>query len=423
MNKLIMGAALLLTSCHPITEIRDTYVSTYQGGDLPSSESKLTSTIEKKLPQDNYTKSGDSVMLLLDRALLRFIEGDTDGSIHDFNVALEALDYYGQDHLMDAVGQVLLEDSIAPYTGDDYEQLLARIYFAAVLIHKGDYSNAYALLRQAEEWSQEKTREYASNHATEHLKVTENPLGKYLFAALLEKKGDLSNAKILYQEVETLTCKEFLAPDLKPKKPAVLIITHNGNAPYKYTEYTDGSKVSLLALELFLCGAGKDFALSSLTGLPTPALAYYPFSDPVFIPYKMNNTPLLSKPLFSVDLAASIELEGKMPIIAARAAARYILRRACVMEAQRKDPNVGVFVDLGMLIVNARTEADTRSWSFLPRQIELSRIDLESGRHTLQIGCDLFPLHLKASDLCVIHVFNIHPGITKVLIPDRFLGE
>lgn len=420
MNKFIIGAALILSSCSPIAETRDTYVAFYQGGSLDQSEACLDQVIQKKIPDDKYTRCGDSVMLLLDRAMIRFIEGDTKGSIHDFNLCLDALDYYGQTHLMDTVGQVLLEDSVAPFTGDDYEQLLARLYFAMVLLHEGDTSNAFALLRQAEEWSQEKTSEYAASPATASLKVTENPLGKYLFAALLEKKGDLSNSRILYQEAENLSQGEFPVPDLKPKKPTLLLITHNGNSPYKFTQYTDASKVSLIALEIFLCGNGKDFALSSLTGLPTPALAYYPSSEAIFIPYKINNSPLISKPIFAVDHAACLELQGKMPIIVARSAARYILRRAAVMEAQRRDPNMGVLCDIGMLIVNARTEADTRSWSLLPRQIELARADLEPGSYELQIGQAVFPIQLKGSDLAIVHVFNIHPGVTKVLIPERF---
>jgi hypothetical protein len=429
MKYLYVGFALLLVSCTSLTQQRETYIAYYQAGEIETSECLLDQTIEKEVPEDNYTKSYDSVLLISDRAILNFQRGKTKEALEDFNLALDALDYYRNTTLIDTVAQILSEDINCPFTGDDYEQLLIRLYFAFTLIHEGDYSNAYAILRQAEEWSQDRQALYQHSPVTASLKVYENPLAKYVFATLLEKRGDLSNAEILYRQAECLSQGEFPVPEMDPSKATFLFVNHNGNAPFRYTEFTDASQVSLLALEFFLNASHDTFAISSIYGLPTPALAYYPESYPIRTCVRLNQNILPLKPIFSVDFAAQRELQEKMPIVVARGAARFILRRSMVAYAGRQDPALGLACDVGMLIANARTEADTRSLSFLPRQYELARVNLDSGCYFIEIevwtpfgpGIYKTKLNIPKNELVVIHQFNIHPGISRVLIPSRYL--
>lgn len=428
MKRLIIGACLLLASCSPLTKTRESYIAAYQANDFASAETLLDQTIQKEIPEEKIHRSSNSVLLFADRGCLKFTEGDTKGAIQDFQCALEALDYYRDVTIIDTACQILTQDDSAPFTGDDFEQLLIRIYFAMTLMQDGDYSNAYALLRQAEEWSQERMELYRKSPVTASLKVYDNPLGKYLFAALLEKKGDLSNSRILYEQTSCLTNGVIQPPELNESLATVLIVNHNGNAPFKYTEFSDASQVSLLALEFFLGATNNQFCLSSIYGLPTPALAYYFNSDPIPTRLKINgsNIPLL--PIFDVDSARELELKEKMPIIVARGAARFILRRSAVAAAGRQDPMLGMVCDIGMLVANVNTQADTRELSFLPRQYEIARVDVEPGCTQVEIevaspfgpGKMAHTLNLKANDLAVIHIFNIHPGVTRVLIPPHF---
>lgn len=418
--RIVLLFCLFLAGCSPLAKTRDAYVAAYQTNDLECAETILDEAIVK-------APAADTVLLHADRGCLRFTEGDAQGAIEDFRCALEALDYYRDVTVFDTASQILSQDDRAPFTGDDFEQLLIRLYFAMALLQEGDTSNAQALLRQAEEWSQERQELYRRSPVTESLRVYENPLAKYLFAALLETRGDASNSRILYEQTEALTQGVFQPPAAHGGLATVIVINHNGNAPFKYTEFTDASKASLLALECFLGATRNQFCLSSIYGLPTPALAYYEGSAPIPTRLKVNGveTPLL--PIFDVDSAREIELQGKMPIILARGAARFILRRSAVAAAERQDPTFGMLCDMGMLIANAKTSADTRALSFLPRQYELARLDVEPGRVTIDIevaspfgqGCSTRTLNLKPKELAIVHIFNIHPGKTRVLFQEK----
>lgn len=421
----------ICSGCSPALIHRDIYISDYQNGAPTYAEAKLTRAIEQELPQQNFQKSDDAVWLLLDRATTRFAIGKIDGAIADYNLAIEAMDYYSQNCALEQVGKTLLQDDFGAYPGADFEQVLARVYFALALIHKGDYSNALAILRQAEELQQQKRENYAKKPYTVGYQLTDNSVAKYLFAALLENRGDCSNAEIMYQQAVQLTGGVNLESHCTSETATVIILCHNGNVPHKISDVCDASIASAIALEIMLSSQRLPPAWSSLTGIPVPALQqkWGSRSLPTFATIDGLKRPLYR--WYDVGFTADYQLRQEMPVIAARGVARFLLRRSAVACAQKQDPCLGAIVDLGMLIANANTQADTRSWTTLPNTIDLTRYDLSAGQHALtiqvdQLGCPPFlreyTLNLKPHDFCVINVFNIHPGFATVQIPQRFVS-
>jgi uncharacterized protein len=409
------------TSCaSSVLAERGSYLTAYHAGGLVQAEERLDALAHQHMPKGNYVKSKEASWLLLDRATLRFARGKVEEAIQDYELALEALDYYDQDSSSDQLAQMLLQDETGAYQADDFEHVLARIYFALALLHVGDESNAFALLRQAEEFQQERQALYSKIPFTRHYRVSPNPLSKYLFAALLEKRGDFSNARILYTQTGLL-------PQEAVEGATIILICHNGNAPYKVSTTCPASVASTVALEILLASHGIEPAVSSFSGIPVPALRHWPFSNPVSIYGYLDgqNHPLM--PIYSVSQAAAEELEQKRPVIAARGVARLAMRRCAVGYFQKKDPALGALADLTMFVVNDHTRADTRSWTTLPAEFDLVRIPVSPCEHALTIQAghllsQTYQLKLKQNDLCIVHVFNIHPGIVRILIPDRYLA-
>lgn len=427
--RLICFTFLICCSCTMAQYRGEEYISSYQRGALAEAQSKVTQSIQKEMPQDDFRRSKDAVCLLLDKATIYFASGEIDEAIADYKLAIEALDYYNQDAPIEMLSKTLLEDSWGAYPGADFEQVLARLYFALALMQQGDHSNAYALLRQGEELQQKKREIYRQTSFTKDYQLIDNAVAKYLFASLLESRGDISNANIIYREVATILGLDHLEqPQHADAK--VLILCHNGNAPYKVSTVSHASIASAAALEILLSSRIRP-AYSSLTGIPTPALFqnYSSLPQPVFVNIDGHNQEL--KPWYNVSAVAHKQLEQEIPVIAARGVARFILRRSAVAYAQRQDPCLGAIADIGMLIVNANTQADTRSWKTLPSTIDLACYNLCAGEHSLSIDIKTalppysyqneFCLQLSPHDLCVINIFNIHPGVTQVLIPQKFL--
>lgn len=405
----------------------------YQKGELQIADNILSQAISDEMPSGNFKKSENAVCLLLNRAMTRFVNLDIKGAIADYELSIQALDYYAQDSTLETAGQILIEDGCSAYRGADFEHVLARIYFALALLHKGDYSNAYAVLRQAEEFQQRKRERYSSIPYMADVQLCDNSFGKYLFAMLLENRGDKSNAAILYQQAQVLSGSSPKCINLQSEQATssatVLLVCHNGNVPFKISATSSASVASAIALEILLSSQRVDPAFSSLPGIPVPVLCQKVQSEPTKTYALINDTSIPIPPYFDVAWAAHTELEQKKPLIVARGVARFLIRRSAVACFQRQDPTLGALMDLGMLVANASTKADTRSWSTLPSSVDLARCSLSPGQHCIRICAQgqgplqaehSIPIKLRANDLCVINIFNIHPGITTILVPPQF---
>ena len=327
---------------------------------------------EKKLTRadQHYTQSNEASLILLSRAMVYFQSGQFDKSTRDFEKALDAIDYYQQISLHEIAGQTLLQDAIAAYVPPPFEQNLARFYQALAFLHQGDEENAAATLY------------YLENHSEQ------NPLTTYLLATLFQRRGD-SNARVLFSR-------------LKIDVPTgnVLLIHHRGTSPQKKTEIAPMSIVSAAYVEKLLQIKDIKPALSSLTGVPIPALVSTPRPTSILKIDRQSYPSLVS---FDIAQAAEDHLDQEMPWTAARAAARLILRRGVVASTKEK---AQPFVDFAMLISNIATQADTRSWAMLPSCIDLYQLDLEPGTHLIQVGKQNVTVTVKPKDLTIVEIFQ-----------------
>jgi len=311
-------------------------VADFRGQRFDAAEEKLR---KADLP---YTSSKDAVLFTLNRAMVRFVKGDIDASLRDFQTALDAIDYYSQFSAPELAAKTLLEDSVGAYRCPPFEIALARFYYALALLQKGDEDNAAAVLYYLENHDQATT------------------LTSYLLALLLDRRGDASNAAILYKRAGA------------ERGARALCIRHIGAAPYKISVMAPASIVSAAALEVILDQFKVRPALSTLTGVPVPQL------QGIDVPVQTG--PCLLQ--YDIGKAAEEQLDKDLPDIAVRAAARILLRRAAVASAkERHQP----FADLGMLFANILTTADTRSWETLPSRIEIVEIDPPAAAKSLYI--------------------------------------
>jgi hypothetical protein len=337
---------------------------------------------EKKLSKadQHYRDSNEAALLLLSRAMVYFQSGQLEKSSHDFEKALDAIDYYKQTSIPEIAGQTLIQDDLAAYVPPPYEECLARFYQALAFLHQGQEDNAAA------------TVYYLENHSQQ------NPLTTYLLATLFQRRGDVSNARILYSRL-----------NVEAPKGNVLLVHHRGAAPQIKTEIAPISVVSAALVETILKIKDVKPALSTLAGVQIPALVNTKRPTSILKIDSHSQPPIVS---FDIDTAAEEHLDKEMPWSAARAAARLLIRRGLVASTKEK---AQPFVDIAMLISNLATKADTRSWTMLPSCIDLYHLDLEPGQHQVQVGKQTVNVTVKEKDLTIIEIFQ--PSSDKLFTP------
>lgn len=430
---IILLLIISLASCSSAIYEQNSYVHAYQSGQLAKAEDLIDTLSKSEMPRDNYLHSKDAVWILLDRATIAFAKGEMTKAIHYYNQALEALDYYDQECRVEKFEQILLQDDTCAYTGDDYEQILARIYLALALLQSEDFSNALALLRQAEDAQEKKIEYYRQVKNPCQSSLILNPLAKYLLGLISEKKKDLSNANLLYDQVSTLLSQEQVPQEFfqSKTKHTLLIVLHNGQSPYKISTTTTGSIASAAVLETLLGCHGIEPAWSSLSGIPVPMLVQNPTSSPTPLSISVGNDQKFCFPFFNVTSTAFYTLEQKKPTIVGRGLARLIFRRSAVAYAEERDPSLGALTDIAMYMANINTQADVRMWRTLPGRIDLARFELDSGDYVLEIihpraappFRNRWKIHIGQHPLNVINIFNLNPNMFTTLIPQSLHGE
>ncbi len=419
MIALLLVFALLFSGCNYAGRTQDAVISSVQKGDFVRAEESIDKAIQKKMPTGKFLSCREAVWMYLDRAMLHAWTGKLPAAIQDYNIALDAIDYYSQPTLQEQLTKTLLEDGQSAYVGPHYEHQLARLYLALALFQEGDLGNARALLLQAQNQAQLRIEEGKEAAGSTNL------IAKYLLAAVLEKEGDLSNAEILYKEV----AKERREPlaEHSQKKATVIVLSHTGLAPHKISTIAPVSVVSLAILEQLLAIYDIPPALSSLAGIPIPAFADSASGCSSTSIKFANAQSAHLQPWMDVSDAAHQTLEKELPKIAAHSAARLLIRRAFLGVVQKENQTAGIFADLALLGANLLTEADIRSWSTLPARIDLARLELEPGKHTLTfesrshgaVQTKECQINLSPNELCIINLFTIHPHQMVIQIPKK----
>lgn len=423
----LLLVAALCSGCGSSSRAQDQYVVSYHDGDLHRAETCLSTYIKRRIPKGDITRGPDSPWLLLDRAMVRWVKGHEEGAIEDFQLALDALNYYDQRSDPEEIAKATIGETASAYQAPPFEQVMARTYFALALLQSGDQQNAHALLRQAEEWQQQRSKELPDSDVQQ---LVQNPLTKLLFAAFVEKRGDKTNAEILRTQASELLKKHGLADSIKESSPAtatVIVLCHNGNIPCKVSETCPDSHLTSLAVEAALVAQGIDPALSSTVGFEVPVLRHREGGYARRTAAQLGDETQVLQPCYDLDRIARLQLEEEMPQLVAKGVARQVMRRGAVAAVQHADEDWGALADLAMLAWNLNTHADTRSWATLPAQVDMARFDVLPGSYPFRLAVDdpsptrSYQLQLEAGSLCVINVFNIHPGYTVVQIPNTYI--
>ncbi len=339
-------------------------------------------------------KDFEEVISSLDKGMLRRINNDFTGSNEVFEIAKQEIEKLYGFSVTENLASVTINETMRGYDGDRYEQLLLHAYMAMNYIQLGQIDSARVEMLQANvkmmEWGDEPDEDaflrYLEGIIYESLGEDDSALISYRKAYTIYKeksgeqypvmpeliKKDLLRMLAwqgLWSEYKTYK-KELNMPDFKPVKDSsqfgeLIVILNNGLAPIR----------SEKALYIFSPEVQQNLRVA-FPSYDQPRQNLY------LSQVSVNGEQLRLQPVEDIDKLARYSLEQDMPGIMARATARAVVK----YNSQKSASDNSSFAGLLMTVTNLVTErADTRSWTTLPQEIQLQRVLLPVGEHTVTI--------------------------------------
>lgn len=323
-------------------------------------------------------KDNDELLYLMEMGLVYHTSGQYAEAIKTFTAAEKLADIRDYTSLSQEAASILLSDEVKPYKGEDFEKILINVYLAIDYALSGQAESALVECRKV-------------NHKLDlmisdgKLPYDRNAFAKYLAASIFESDGEVNSALVDYRQLEKwrgslpylgdpilrITQKlgmeqEFdiykaKFPDCKDYKIAkkegeVVLLLEQGRAPYKVPR--------------------EGFRL----------LPRFQRSQSVnqFVWLRSDDKKAKSEPLYDIEATAEKELEHRIGLIMAKKLGGIVAKELVAAQVAKstKSELAGALTRLALY---AQDRADLRSWTFLPARLQIARLKLPAGKHTIAL--------------------------------------
>jgi hypothetical protein len=406
--RLIIGLIGVLTvGCagytSKITQARQSYFA----GDFAAAEQEFVerATLGKRA----------APVVALERASIAFANGDPRAAERLWRAARDELDELRGFSASESVTALLADDRQRSYLAPGYEQVMVRVMLSlSSLLHDGIDAEAYMLqaeLRQRE-LAEQAEAEYSKQESAEGTDETIPKLKPVAFASYL--RGVLQEASYLNIEearqayAETLAAcgeNQLVQNDLVRLNEGshsqtgfgvLYVIGLTGRGPIRREEIAEPTSAALLIADRIISAFGTYSLPPSIAPVKIPGVELPPHHA-TYVQVKQQGKRLgLTETITDVGQLATECLAAERNRLIAQAVVRRIVKKGMVVAGKDalglRDPATQFAVDMLGVAWEATEAADTRCWSLLPRQIQVARIELPAGKHSLDVSVAGHPM-------------------------------
>ncbi len=336
----------------------------------------------------------DDVLACLNKGMLRRMTNDYVGSNQIFEIAKQRMESLYGVSITDAAASVTINDAVRDYKGDRYEQILLHAYMAMNYLQLGELDSARVEILQADvkmmEWGEQ---------------PDEDPFVRYLAGIIFEALGENDQALVSYRKAMDVYIatrnEQLITVPVMLKKDLLRLLADQGLRDeyrklksefglenFKPTELSDDFGELIVILNNGLAPIREE---SSIMTFSPEVQSNVRIALPV---YRYESAPVnkvrlkTSEKLFELETVENIDrlarqaLDDDMPLVMARAIARAVVKYQSQKSAQEQHALAGFL----LTVTNLATErADTRSWTTLPQEIQMTRVVLPVGQHDISI--------------------------------------
>lgn len=357
----------------------------------------------------------DVVLKHLNKGTLLHLQGDYAGSNREFDEAKRRMEELDAISVREQAGAMLVNEAVKAYVGDGNEQMLVYAFAALNYLQMGNIEDAAVEARQFDV----KHRLIREKHADENF--LSGAFVRYLNGMVFEAIGDTDDARIEYKHA--LAGYQAQSGFSRAGVPVMLTsdiarLTAERPRSSKYSRRPSRQPVQTPASNtgevVFVLENGLGPSLGeNLTQVPNPkpqqGLTVFRIALPTFVERPApvarmivagNGQSADGEMVEDINALARKSLEDRLPGIKARAVARLLLKNQMVAESKKQEqreannPNIDPMAKALRSIFNAVADvgatmserADTRTWSLLPGNILMARLQLPAGPHDLSVS-------------------------------------
>lgn len=388
---LVAGLSGCATHADRLTSIR----GAYYGGRIDKARSIVTKALDER--------EQDRDVLKLERAMVELAEGNPRQAERTLREVRDSFDFLEQKDIGESILASFKDDNTLAYSGEDYEKVLVRCFLAlSSLMHDGIDAEAYALqvADKQRQIIQAGTDDDGNNPKLAYQQVA---LGAYIQGALKEATHkDYDEAERAIQLVASWEPQfKFADDDLKrvqegrhsEKGHGVLYVFGLiGEGPYKEQRAEVPTSNALLIADRILSATNKHSLPPTIAPIKVPVVVRSPNRITGLSVRVDGKEAGSTATITDIGRMALEQYEAVFPQIMARAVVRRIVKKGSIYAAKEladvDNPLAELAFDAVGTAWEASEAADTRCWGLLPDQIQVLRIELPAGEHSI----DLRPL-------------------------------
>ena len=366
---------VLISSCSSYMTDQGGFFSKFQKGQFKEAAALLKDNSEKD--------SKDQILFLLDRSTALFESGDYDGAIAVFTKAEDLTKIKDYTSISEEVVSVVTTDTYKKFYPLDYELIMINFYLVLSYYMEGKYDDAVVECRRINNLIN-KLKDKGMNS------FEESPIAWYLSASIYDIQKKYSDARIDYES----TMK--LAPYFRQAvydTYRTSILSHDFNrASELEKEHKD---LDLKGYYKNICkNCGDVIVLFSAGEIPikrqnpnnTMLPAFYTRSYSVgnLLVFNSEGKELgMTEEVTNLETIARKNLDERVGKIVAKRLLGIGTQVGIGYGVAKATKSDAAGILTGLLLHAMSTQADTRSWSTLPKSFQIARITLPEGNNEL----------------------------------------
>ena len=343
---------------------------------------------------DKQSGFSDPVLTNMNKGILLRMKNDFVSSNLSLDKAKRHINKLYGTSLREQLGSIVINDSVRAYEGSRIEQLLLHAYMAMNYIELDDIDAARVEMLQAGV----KMREWGDQ-------PDDDPFIKYLSGMIYEALGENDQAIVSYRHAmeayktnrdkQGLDVPTLLIVDLMRLLESEGLDDEVDILKGEYPQFSAGNRKKIRSrgelIVILSNGLSPIKSENSITTFANEIEKTVRIALPVYAtaPNQLNSARIvidgnsdMLETVENVDGLARNTLEEEMPMILTRAIARAIVKHKSQHQSKGGQSMGGLLITMTNLITE---RADTRSWSTLPQEIQMSRHQLPPGKYPLDI--------------------------------------